>query len=276
MTLWICATCGVEHAETPQPPELCAICSDDRQWVPQAGQAWTTQDELAGKHEFVLTEIEPDLFGMQVSPEFAIGQHALLVRTPGGNLLWEPSGVMTASMVEAVRDLGGIAAVTASHPHLTGASVSWSHAFGGVPVYVNADDKRWIRRPDDAIELWRDRIEVLPGLTLVQAGGHFPGSSVAQWRAGARGNGALLVGDTLMVAADRTSVSFMRSYPNYIPMSERLVRKIEAALEPLAYDRIYGAFSRTIAHGAPAVVGFSADRYVAWIRDDIRDPDERV
>lgn len=276
MTIWICVTCGVEHADSPHPPEHCAICSDDRQWVPQTGQSWTTQDELAGAHEFVITELEPDLFTITLDPEFAIGQHTLLVRTPAGNLLWEPSGFMTAAMVEAVRDLGGVAAVTASHPHLTGAPISWSHEFDGVPVYVNADDKRWIHRPDDAIELWVDQVEVLPGLTLVQAGGHFPGSCVARWQAGAGGNGVLLVGDTLMVAADRASVSFMRSYPNNIPMSERLVRRIVAALEPLEYDRIYGAFGGAISSNAQAVVRFSADRYIGWLRDEIRDPDERV
>lgn len=276
MTLWICATCGVEHAESPQPPEQCAICSDDRQWVPRTGQIWTTQDELAGGYDLTVAELEPDLFALEIHPEFGIGQHTLVLRTPAGNLLWEPSGVMTPAMIGAVRDLGGIAAVTASHPHLTGASVSWSREFGGVPVYVNADDERWIRRPDDAIELWTDKVEVLPGLSLVQAGGHFPGSSVAHWAAGADGNGVLLVGDTLAVAADRASVSFMRSYPNNIPLSERLVRKIESALEPLAYDRLYGAFGRTIDRDARAAVAFSADRYVGWIRDEIRDPDERL
>ena len=52
----------------------------------------------------------------------------------------------------------------------------------------------------------------------------------------------LLVGDTLMIGPSGHTVSFMRSYPNLLPLSERLVRQIVAAMEPLAYDRIYGAF----------------------------------
>src|SRR5699024_3584587 len=141
-----------------------------------------------------------------------------------GNLLWEPAGFVSPEMIDTVRELGGIAAVTASHPHLRGASVTWSHEFGGVPVYVAADDRRWICRPDAVIELWQDSFEVLPGLTMTQVGGHFPGRSVLHWPDGAGGAGVLLTGDSLSVGADRASVSFMRSYPNLVPLSERLVR----------------------------------------------------
>ena len=28
MPAWICATCAVQHADTPQPPDPCAICTD--------------------------------------------------------------------------------------------------------------------------------------------------------------------------------------------------------------------------------------------------------
>lgn len=277
MTIWICATCGIEHSDTEVPPVSCEICVDERQYVPPAGQIWTTQAELAGQHGAQVTELEPDLYAIRVEPGFGIGQRTLLLRTPGGNLLWEPSGFKSPAMVDAVRALGGVAVVTASHPHLTGVSVSWSHEFGGVPVYVARDDRRWIRRPDDAITLWQDALDVLPGVTLVQVGGHFPGSSVAHWPSGAGGKGVLLSGDTLSVGADRVSVSFMRSYPNLIPLNERLVRKIAAGVEPFAYDRVYGAFDGwVIDSGAKQIVAQSARRYIGWLRDDIRDPDERI
>jgi len=42
MSFWICATCAVEHAERV---EVCAICADERQWVPAEGQRWTTLEE---------------------------------------------------------------------------------------------------------------------------------------------------------------------------------------------------------------------------------------
>ncbi len=277
MTIWICATCGIEHPDTETPPKTCAICSDERQYVPAGGQQWTTLAEQRADHAGHISEVEPDLYAVTVTPGVGIGQRAFLVRTPGGNLLWEPPGHLDDALLDGIRQLGGMAAITSSHPHLTGASISYSHAFGGVPVYYGADDRRWIRRPDDVITLWSDKVEPLPGLTLVQCGGHFPGSAVLHWAAGAGGRGVLLTGDTMLVGSDRRSVSFMRSFPNRIPLSERLVRKVVEAVEPWRYDRIYSGFDGgVIETGAAAVVRRSAERYIGWIRDDIRDPDERL
>ncbi len=147
-----------------------------------------------------------------------------------------------------------------------------------MPVWVNEDDRRWIQRPDDVIRLWRDREEPLPGsgLTLVQCGGHFAGSAVLHWPAGANGKGAILTGDTIRVNADRHTVSFMRSYPNLIPLSPRSVRRIVERVSPFPFDRIHGGFrNETLRHGGQEAVRYSADRYIGWLMDEIRDEDER-
>ena len=52
----------------------------------------------------------------------------------------------------------------------------------------------------------------------------------------------MLTGDIVQLIPDRTHVSFMRSYPNIIPLSAPAVARIGAMLEPFAYDVIYGAF----------------------------------
>ncbi|RIJ76683.1 hydrolase [Nakamurella silvestris] len=271
MTIWTCFTCGIEHPDTPRPPANCAICDDERQWVPPSGQQWTTQAELieAGYTTHV-RELEPDLYAITVEPELAIGHRGLLVRTPAGNLLWEPPGYINEQVVDEVRGLGGVAVISASHPHLTGASIQWSHAFGGVPVLVSAADQQWIRRPDPAVELWSGVREVLPGLSFHQCGGHFAGSSVAHWPAGAQGRGALLTGDTILPGPDGKSVSVMRSYPNRIPLPERAVRRIQDTVRPLTYDRLYSAFV-VVDTGAHQIVERSLDRYVSWISGDLPD-----
>ena len=274
MTVWICRGCGIEHPDTPRPPDRCVICTDDRQYVPGGVQEWTTQAELAGRYEADFHELEDGLIGVTVTPRFGIGHRPLLVRTPDGSILWEPAGYVDDVMIARVRSEGDLVAVAASHPHLVGAAVSWAREFG-VPFYVNAADRRWVCRPDPMVRFWDERAELLPGVTLIRAGGHFPGSAVLHWSAGADGRGVLLVGDTLMVAADLATVSFMRSYPNLIPLPERLVRGIQAALQPLAFDRIYGGFDGSVvAAAAKAAVDFSAARYLGWLRDEMRDPDE--
>ena len=118
---------------------------------------------------------------------------------------------------------------------------------------------------------WEGSREVLPGLTLVQCGGHFEGSAVLHWAAGAGGAGALLVGDTITVVADVRYVSFMRSYPNEIPLPPSELRRIVAAVRPYRFDRIYGGWwDRVMPSGGIAAVERSARRYLKWIGADDR------
>ena len=266
MAVCICATCGVEHAERV---DVCAICADERQWVPPDGQRWTTLEELAGAGAGVeVAELEPDLYGLTVTPKAGIGQTAKLVRTPAGNLLWDVIGFVDDAAAARVRELGGAAAIVASHPHMFGVQVEWSRALGGVPVLVAEQDKEWVARPDPVIEYWSGTRELLPGVTLTQPGGHFPGSAVAHWAAGAEGRGVMLSGDTVFANPDRASVAFLRSYPNHIPLSAAVVDRVARALEEFAFDRLYGNFAIRIDADARAVVRRSADRHIGWVRGD--------
>jgi hypothetical protein len=268
-SFWICATCGVEHAEAI---DVCAICDDDRQWVPAAGQRWTTLEQLAGEgRRTKLAELEPDLYGITVEPQVGIGQTTHLVRTAAGGLLWDPVGYVDDDVVGRVKELGDVLAITSSHPHMFGAQVEWSRALDGVPVLVSEADAQWIARPDGAIEMWSGRHEIGPGLTLHQFGGHFTGSAVVHWAAGAGGQGVLLASDTIQTNPDRKSVTFMRSYPNRIPLSPTVVQRLANAVGPFAFDRLYDNFGRTIDADAKRVVQRSADRYIGWTRGEFDD-----
>jgi hypothetical protein len=264
--MYICSTCAVEHADAV---EVCAICADDRQWVPASGQQWTTLDALAGAgHEVKVRELEPDLFGITVEPKLGIGQQAHLVRTPGGNVIWDMVGYVDEDAARRVRELGDVAAIVASHPHMYGVQVEWSRALGGAPVLVSEADREWVARPDPAIRTWKDSLDVVPGVTLLQLGGHFPGSAVALWEAGAGGKGVLLGGDTIQANPDRVTTTFMRSYPNRIPLSAAVVERITRGVEGLRFDRLYDNFGKTVDTDARAATRRSADRYIGWVRGD--------
>ena len=273
MTVWICATCAVEHPDSSsQPGGECAICADERQYVPETGQRWTTLAELDKAGTTIdVEEVEPGLYGLSTSPAVGIGQRALLLQTPDGNLLWDPIGYISAPAVERVRELGGIAFVVASHPHMYGVQVEWSHAFGNAPVLVPEADKRWLMRPNPVVRFWKGTVELLPGTTLIQVGGHFPGSAAVHWTGAADHKGVLLAGDTVMPARRVGTASFMRSFPNMIPLSQAGVEKIVANLEPYEYDRLYSNFGTVIRPNAKAGVKSSAERYIAWIRGDFDD-----
>jgi hypothetical protein len=264
---YVCRTCGVQQAPSDGPPAQCAICDDERQYVPPQGQRWATLAELRGEGRRVdVRDLEPGLTGIGAEPPVGIGQRALLVQTPVGNVLWDCFGFIDEEGVAAVRARGGIHGIAMSHPHFYGACVEWSHAFDGAPIYIPNADRQWVMRPDPAVRYWEGVIEPLPGLTLIQSGGHFEGSAALHWAAGAEGRGALLTGDTITVAADRRFVSFMRSYPNLIPVSGHAVRRIAAAVEPYPFDRVYGGWwDRVIDRDGKAAIQKSADRYVRWI-----------
>jgi hypothetical protein len=104
------------------------------------------------------------------------------------------------------------------------------------------------------------------GITLARCGGHFEGGTVLHWAAGAEGRGALLSGDILQVVPDRRWVSFMRSYPNLVPLDAASVERIAAAVQPYAYERLYGAWwDMHVEQDARAAVARSVARYLAAI-----------
>jgi glyoxylase-like metal-dependent hydrolase (beta-lactamase superfamily II) len=269
VTAFICVTCGVQYAPSEHPPERCAICQDSRQYIGWDGQQWTTLEQLAADHDPDIREEEPGLLGIGMTPGFAIGQRALLIHNPGGNVLWDCIPLLDDETVAAVQALGGASAIAISHPHYYSSMIEWSRAFDA-PVHLHAADRDWVMRSDGAIEFWQgEALELNPGITLIRLGGHFEGATVLHWEDGCAGRGVLLSGDVVQVVQDRRYVSFMRSYPNLIPLSADSVRRIAARLEPLAFERIYGAwYGRVVKHDAKRAVARSAQRYTAALAGD--------
>jgi glyoxylase-like metal-dependent hydrolase (beta-lactamase superfamily II) len=269
LTSFICRTCGTQFPAAAQPPARCPICEDERQYVGWKGQLWTTLAELREEYHNEVRAVEPGLTGIGTNPTFAIGQRALLVQTPAGNVLWDCITLIDEPTIARVKALGGVNAIAISHPHYYSAMVEWSRAFDA-PVYLHAADREWVVRPAPVLVFWEGETHALPGgLTLIRCGGHFSGGTVLHWPEGADGRGALLSGDIINVVQDRRYVSFMYSFPNLIPLPPSAVRRIVAAVEPFPYDRIYSAWwdKVTVQDGRQAVHR-SAERYIAAMKHD--------
>jgi hypothetical protein len=265
MPAFICTACGTQFPDSQTPPAQCLICEEERQYVPERGQGWTTFDALAQSHPNKFREYEKGVLG--IGAGFAIGQRALLVQTSGGNVLWDCVATLDDATVRKVESLGGIQAIAISHPHFYTTMGEWSRAFGDAPIHLNAADSDWIVKPNPAVKLWQgDTFKLWDGVTLVRCGGHFEGGTVMHWASGAQGRGVVFSGDVLTVTTDRKWLSFMRSYPNFIPLSAREVEKIGAAMAPFAFDTLYGHyFDRVIEKNAKAVLQKSVERYVAAV-----------
>ena len=263
---WICQTCGVQYEHSAAPPKGCHICLDERQYVPASGQAWTTPGELERSHRLVIEPMESGVWSIHIEPAFAIGQRAFLIQTTDGNLLWDCVSLATPEAVNRVTELGGIRAIAVSHPHYYSAMADWSLAFGGVPVWLHEADRAWLARRPDQVHYWSgQRHELFGGVSLIHSAGHFDGFQVAHWADGAAGRGALFAGDQPQVCQDGRWVTFMYSYPNWIPFGPTVIRQILSSLEDVAFDRLYGPFGRHLLIGAKDVVARSAKRYLSAI-----------
>jgi len=266
---YICTTCGVQQAPSAAPPAHCPICEDERQYVNPAGQGWTTPDDLRATRTIDWRELEPGLFGMSATPQIAIGQRALIVPQPGGGVMWDCIPLVNEDGLAKVKATSGLRAIAISHPHFFSSIVDWSESLDNTPIYLHADLRPYVQRRSANIRFWTGETHDLgQGITLVRCGGHFGGSTLMHWAAGAGGKGALFTGDTIMVAADTRWMSFMRSFPNYIPLNRAAVERIVSAVEPYPFDRVYGAFWHSVSReDGRARLKASAARYILAISD---------
>ena len=267
---WICVTCGVQYAPTPRPIDVCPTCSDDRQYVGWRGQEWTTMNRLlqTGRRN-VFREEEPGLTSIETEPATAIGQRAMLIKTDSGNYLWDCITMIDDATAAEIERRGGLQAIAISHPHFYSSMVTWAERFD-VSVMVHEADRDFVRYPSDRIVYWPgDSYDLGPGLTIVKVGGHFPGSSVLVWSAGADGKGVLMAGDSVKPVMDRRYVSFMYSIVNLIPLPVSRVRDIVARLDPYEFDRIYSLWrDHVVDNDAKAAVRRSAERYIRHLEED--------
>jgi hypothetical protein len=257
---FVCVTCGTEYAPALTPPDRCPICLDERQYVGHDGQRWTTLAEVATSHQARIEELEPGLVAIGTEPGFAIGQRALVSR----GLLWDCITLLDDRAAAAVEAAGGIGAIAISHPHYYSSMVEWAERFD-VRVLLHQADRQWIMRPSPRVELWAgERLQLSDEHELVRLGGHFDGGTVCVWHAGAGGQGTLLAGDIVQVAADRDWVSFMYSYPNMIPLPTGEIRRMREVIETLRFESLHGAFwGQDIARDGRRKVLASANRYLA-------------
>ena len=269
MENFICVQCGTQFDATATPPTRCTICEDERQFVHYGGQQWTTLEQLAADHHNRFEDEAPQLLGIGTDPEFAIGQRALLLQSPGGNLLWDCITFLDDKTIAEVNARGGIRAIAISHPHYYTTMVDWAERFDA-EILLHAADREWVMRKSPRIHFWEGAtLSLWDGLTLINCGGHFEGGTVLHWPAasgGCRSKGALLTGDIIQVVQDRRYVSFMRSYPNLIPLGPAAIHRILDAIDPHSFDQIYGAWWKTnVLSDAKAAVARSAERYLRVI-----------
>ncbi len=66
----ICTACGTQFLMDSNAPELCPICNDDRQYIPEKGQTWTNLKELSNNYSVIVKKINDSLYELKMVPSF--------------------------------------------------------------------------------------------------------------------------------------------------------------------------------------------------------------
>jgi glyoxylase-like metal-dependent hydrolase (beta-lactamase superfamily II) len=186
---------------------------DPRQYVPAHGQTWTSlnasqdtqknqfkTDEHDSRIHYITTapltpaELPPGLSDTTTTrKQLGIGERAILLQTEDGNVLWDLIAFLNQDTVDFINGKGGLKAIVISHPHFYTTHLEWATQFK-CPVYVAADDAEWLSREDKhgSRISYTGAKQVSAGVTVVQCGGHFDGSSVLHWEK------KLFIADTIM------------------------------------------------------------------------------
>lgn len=258
----ICTACGTQFPNVGRAPQLCPICNDDRQYVPESGQTWTTLYDLSKDYEVNIRKLNDNLYDLKMMPSFAIGQRALLVLASGGNILWDCIPLLDEPTIEFIKSKGGLKAIAFSHPHFYSTMNDWAQVFD-CPVYIHERDEHWIVNKGRRVNMWSGQEnELWDGVKLINIGGHFPGSSILHVPF-LSPEGVVLCGDTFVISPSKKHVAAMHSYPNRIPLPLIEIKRIKKQMRNLRFDTIHAWLdSQSICSDAKSILENSLAKYI--------------
>jgi hypothetical protein len=125
---------------------------DPRQYVPPSGQTWTSRSQISLNHTNTFTPLDTSnanckLWSITTTPKFAIGQRAVLILSPHGNVLWDCLTLLDDATIALIKAQGGLEAIVISHPHYYTSHLAWASVFG-CKVYLSGEDEGWVQRVD--------------------------------------------------------------------------------------------------------------------------------
>ena len=234
----ICVTCGVQYGE-PRGivPGLRGPAPVRRRSTASSGRRC---EALRGRHTNRDRATRAGCSAIGTEPKFAHRPARAAGPHSDGNVLWDCVTLLDDETEREIDSRGGLHAIAISHPHYYSTMVEWAHRFD-CPVLLHEADREWVMRDDPKLEFWsgetyrpRRRDDADP-LRRALRGRH---------RAAPR---RATCSRATSSRSSRTAawVSFMYSFPNYIPLPESAIRSIEAALGAV---RVRADLRRVVGH----------------------------
>ena len=250
---YTCDNCGFwqRHFEAPA---ACPMCLDARHVVPQDGWRFRTAREAQDAFPCHWQELEPGVWRFWNEPVSGIGPSAYLIQTEHGNMGFEGCPVFSEAALDQIERLGGMAVLSASHPHSYGALPQLQDRFDP-ELCLPAADFTW----SAALQVswpYDDFLEPLPGLELHRTAGHFDGHAVLYDRS----RRICLCGDALKFELDpadfrrATTISAHKAFVRGVPLTPVELRRYRDVFERLDFVQTWTPFEPARNCGRPEVL----------------------
>lgn len=245
---FVCDNCGFWQRHFERPAS-CPLCLDARHVVPQDRWRFWSEAEALGRFPCHWAEVEEGVWKFWNEPVSGIGPSSYLVRTPEGNMVFEGAAVYSEAALDHMAALGGVAVLSASHPHSYGAILQVQDRFDP-ELALHPGDIAWsaalrVSWPYD------DVLEPLPGLELHLTAGHFDGHSVLYDRR----RRILFCGDALKFELDpenprrALTISAHKAFVRGVPLTPGELRRYRAVFEPLDFVQTWTPFEQAANSG---------------------------
>ena len=252
LTPYVCTNCGFWQPRFATPSS-CPVCEDHRHVLPEDGYSFLRPQDLAG-HATVWDELEDGVWRFRLDAPIGIGPMGYVICRDEGNVAFEGCGWYSDAALDHIAALGGLAWISASHPHSYGCLWRLQERFSP-RVALAAPDLPWataftVTRPyDETLDLGGD-------LTLHRTGAHFDGHAVLH---DAR-LGILFSGDALKLDLDpaderrAVGISCHKAFVRGVPLTEAELRAYRAVFERLEFGQVWTPFEQGANAGRAAAL----------------------
>ncbi|WP_216870622.1 MBL fold metallo-hydrolase [Modestobacter excelsi] len=241
-----CTNCGHWQRWPAPGPQVCPVCADVRNALPEHGFEFVTPkqaDELVTGFWRPTAVAGITEFGTE--PRFGLDSRGWVIETDAGLVGFECAPWYTHAMLAELRRMaagkGGLDVLASSHVHGYGALWQLQLELEPRTVCVGVRDLEWTKAfrvtwPAD------DVLELAPDLVLHRTGGHFPGHSVLHDSR----RGVLFCGDSLKVDLDAdgnpVGLSAHKAFHAQIPLSHGELREYLAVVAELEFGAVATPF----------------------------------
>ena len=237
---YACSNCGHWQNYFAAPPD-CPVCTDTRNDLPEDGWDFWTEDKVARFVEGSWRDVGRDVVAFSTAPPFGLNGTGWLLLHPEGNVAFEAAPYYTAPMLAAIRALGGIRILAASHVHGYGALWQLQREFAPEILAIQREDLR-MTKAFRVTWPYDDRLALPTGQTLYHVGGHYEGQAVMHDPA----RRMLFCGDAFKIdqdgAGENLAVSTHKAFHKDIPLTPAELARYRAVIASLRFDTVCTPF----------------------------------